>query len=56
MRKDFREIPIKPKLRVTAFNAGWSFSFNGRHVGVVWYSGKIGQLCQEVLNLNKHLQ
>lgn len=49
----------KPKLKVRAFSfggGGWSFSYNGKHVGAIWYDGEIGEICRETLFANKHLK
>jgi len=46
----------KPRLRVRAFSDGWSFSYNGEHIGAMWYNGMVGGICQAVLNINPHLK
>lgn len=52
------KIPNKPKprLRVKASNNAWSFSYQGLHIGAIWYDGERGGICKQTLHFNPQLK
>lgn len=50
------KLPDKPKIRVKACNDCWSFSYQGLHIGAIWYDGLIGDICKQTLIFNPQLK
>lgn len=50
------KIKNKPRLRVRASNEAWSFSYQGVHIGAIWYNGELGGICKQTLWFNPQLK
>lgn len=48
----------KPKFKVRTTREAWSFYDikTGKHLGAIWYNGKIGGICWETLSKNPTLK
>lgn len=49
------KIKNKPRLRVRACNEAWSFSYQGVHIGAIWYDGTKGVFANKLYGLIHNL-